>query len=91
MYYKGEGVPQDYQEAVKWLRMAAEQGVVGAQFVLGRMYYYGEGVTENDAEAMSWYRKAAEQGYAAAQGILGVMYEKGEGRAPGLCPSPQVV
>ena len=76
MYYRGRapGLPR-----VKWLRMAAEQGVVGAQFVLGRMYYYGEGVTENDAEAMSWYRKAAEQGYAAAQGILGVMYEKGEG------------
>ena len=26
MYSNGEGVPQDYAEAVKWYRMAAEQG-----------------------------------------------------------------
>lgn len=26
MYHKGDGVPQDYQEALKWLRKAAEQG-----------------------------------------------------------------
>ncbi len=26
MYYKGHGVPQDYAEAVKWFRKAAEQG-----------------------------------------------------------------
>ncbi len=26
MYYDGEGVPKDYQEAAKWYRMAAEEG-----------------------------------------------------------------
>ena len=26
MYRDGQGVPQDYQEALKWLRRAAEQG-----------------------------------------------------------------
>jgi TPR repeat protein len=26
MYANGEGVPQDYAEAVKWYRKAAEQG-----------------------------------------------------------------
>ena len=26
MYENGEGVPQDYKEAVKWYRLAAEQG-----------------------------------------------------------------
>ena len=26
MYARGEGVPQDYTEAVKWFRLAAEQG-----------------------------------------------------------------
>ena len=26
MYYEGIGVPQDYSEAVKWYRLAAEQG-----------------------------------------------------------------
>ena len=27
MYYNGEGVPQDYKEAVKWYTKAAEQGL----------------------------------------------------------------
>ncbi len=31
MYYFGRGVPQDYSEAVRWYRKAAEQGDVRAQ------------------------------------------------------------
>ena len=31
MYDKGLGVPQDYKTAVKWYRLAAEQGFAGAQ------------------------------------------------------------
>jgi len=31
MYYKGQGVKLDYQEAVNWYRKAAEQGGVEAQ------------------------------------------------------------
>ncbi len=38
-----EGVPQDYAEAVKWYRLAAEQGDAGAQFSLGLMYASGRG------------------------------------------------
>ena len=30
MYYNGEGVPQDYKEAVKWYRLAAERGFADA-------------------------------------------------------------
>ncbi|MDA0221360.1 MAG: tetratricopeptide repeat protein, partial [Proteobacteria bacterium] len=26
MYYEGTGVPQDYAEAVRWYRLAADQG-----------------------------------------------------------------
>lgn len=29
-YYKGEGVAQDHEEAVKWFRKAAEQGHANA-------------------------------------------------------------
>ena len=31
MYSKGQGVPKDFREAVKWFRKAAEQGQVLAQ------------------------------------------------------------
>ena len=63
MYRKGEGVPQDDDEALKWTRKAAEQGHAEAQNNLGAMYAEGEGVRQDNAEALRWYRKAAEQGY----------------------------
>ena len=69
----------DYVEAVKWYRLAAEQGHASAQYNLGVMYDQGEGVPENDTEAVRWYRLAAEQGDPKAQYNLGVMYDQGEG------------
>ena len=62
MYATGEGVPQDDGEAVKWFRLAADQGDVSAQFNLGVMYGAGEGVPQDDGEAVKWYRLAADQG-----------------------------
>ncbi len=46
MYYDGQGVRQDYAEAVKWYRQAAEQGYVKAQYNLGVMYNNGQGVAK---------------------------------------------
>ena len=51
MYANGEGVPEDDAEAVRWYRLAADQGHAGAQYNLGVMYANGEGVVEDDAEA----------------------------------------
>jgi TPR repeat protein len=60
-------------------KLAAEQGLVIAQYYLGRMYANGEGVVKNDAIAVEWYTKAAEQGDAKAQNSLAYMYAKGLG------------
>ena len=79
MYYEGQGVRQDYAEAVQWYRKAAEQGVAEAQTNLGLMYADGRGVRQDDAQAVQWYRKAAEQGLAEAQFNLGLMYYNGQG------------
>jgi TPR repeat protein len=79
MYYEGEGVPQDYAEAIKWFRKGAEQGLAAAQYNLALMYYEGEGVPQDYAEAIKWFRKAAEQGLAAAQFTLALMYATGQG------------
>ena len=76
MYYKGQGVGQDGDEAVKWFRKAAEQGDVKAQYLLGYMYYKGQGVGQDGDEAVKWLRQAAEQGHAKAQFYLGEMYYK---------------
>ena len=74
MYKNGQGVPQDYQEAVKWYRLSAEQGVREAQYNLGVMYYQGQGVPQDYKEAVRLYRLSAEQGQAEAQFNLGLMY-----------------
>lgn len=79
-YLNGRGgLPQDYAEAARWYRLAAEQGHAVAQYGLGMMYSNGVGVPEDDVEAVRWYRLAAEQGYAGAQASLGFHYATGDG------------
>jgi uncharacterized protein len=41
LYYRGRGVPQDHNEALKWFRRAANQDDVAAQFYLGLMFSEG--------------------------------------------------
>ena len=79
MYSQGRGVPQDYAEAARWYRMAAEKGNPEAQDRIGFMYYNGRGVSQDYSEAARWTRKAADQGNAQAQLHLGDLYHHGEG------------
>ena len=79
MYSKGAGAPQDYKEAAKWYRLAADQNHAGAQKHLGELYEAGQGVTRDEAQAAKWYQRAAEQGYAEAQYSLAVLYVIGQG------------
>jgi hypothetical protein len=59
VYEKGQGVPQDYQEAVKWYRLAAAQGNQFAQINLGVMYTNGTGVRQDFVRAHMWFTLAA--------------------------------
>ncbi len=79
MYAEGKGVPRDYQEAVKWYRLAAAQKNAAAQYDLGMAYEKGQGVPQDYKEAVKWYRLAAAQGNQSAQNSLGVMYANGTG------------
>ena len=62
MYRRGQGVPKDEAEAVKWYRKAADQGDANAQSMLGIMYANGEGVPQDGAEAYKWFLLAGAQG-----------------------------
>ena len=73
-YYNGDGVLQDYKEAVKWYKLAAEQGYANAQYNLGKMYAKGQGVIQDYKEALKWYKLAAAKGYKDA-GFIVSMYE----------------
>ena len=70
---------QEQAEAAQLYRLAADQGVAGAQCRLGVMYAEGRGVARDDAEAVRWFRLAADQGDAEAQGGLGFAYGAGRG------------
>ena len=70
MFSNGQGVAQDYAEAVRLYRLAAAQGYAIAQSNLGVMFENGQGVAQDRAEAIRWYRLAAAQGHARAQANL---------------------
>ena len=66
MYDRGNGVKQDYGEAARLYRLAADQGYAYAQFNLGLMYNHSKGVKRDYRKALRFYRLAADQGYARA-------------------------
>jgi TPR repeat protein len=65
VYDIGQGVPQDYAEAVKWFRLAAEQGEANAQLGLGVMYGLGKGVPQDYTEGVKWLNLAASRASGA--------------------------
>lgn len=79
MYLDGDGVQQDYDEALRYLTGAASAGDALAQNSLGYMYGMGKGVERDYYKAVKWYKEAAMQGNATAQYNMGFMYEFGQG------------
>ena len=73
IYYSGEGMPQDYKQAINWLTKAAEQGKAKAQYNLGLMYAQGTGVIRDYVEAYAWWNIAAAQGNESAVNNRGIL------------------
>ena len=61
IYKAGVGVPKNYKEAVKWYRLAADQGDHTALWSLGGMYDDGNGVPKNRKEAVKLFELAAQK------------------------------
>ena len=59
---KSELPTEDVVEASRWFHLAAQQGHVEAQTILGLMYAEGQGVPQDDAQAYAWLNIAAAQG-----------------------------
>jgi hypothetical protein len=79
LYRSGRGVKQDFGEAAKWYRAAANQSHPVAQYNLAVLYTVGRGVPADFTEARHWFRLSAEQGYARAQYNLAVLHAAGKG------------
>ena len=77
MYSEGYGLPQNYSEAVKWWKLAAQKGG-GYSFVnLGKAYETGRGVQQDYQEAINWWLKGAERGDVLSINKLATTYEVG--------------
>ena len=60
----------DDETAIKWFRLAANQGYAEAQYGLGVIY---EDELDDEDEAIEWYRLAAEQGHSKAKDMLNAL------------------
>ena len=70
---------ENYKLAFHWYRLAAMQGHVNAQVVLGMFYDRGEDIVQNCEEAAKWFKRAAEQGDASGQYRFSRMLVLGRG------------
>ena len=55
----GRGVPQDFAEATRWYRLAADQGFVVAQLDLAIRYTIAPGVPQDIVQGHMWDNIAA--------------------------------
>jgi len=79
LYYKGQGVPQDYGKAMQLLFLAASNGDALSQLLVGKMYKSGLDTKVNVAESVKWISKSAEWGLVPAQLEYGAMLREGTG------------
>ena len=83
MLEKGNGVQKNFKEALKWYKLAAEQGNSSGQFATGALYSSGNLGSRDYNEATKWWNLAAKQGDIDSQIMLGLMYEIGWDGVPG--------
>ena len=64
---------------MSWLRRAAEQGYIDAQYELARRHVLFEDPQYTSSEGIQWYEKAARQGHLRAQYGLAICLARGKG------------
>ncbi|CDZ81944.1 Putative beta-lactamase HcpC precursor [Candidatus Rubidus massiliensis] len=74
-YLIGQGVDQNLDKAMEWLKLASDNGNNEATMEVGCCY----GKKEDYQNAISWFENAAKQGNAKAKYYLGLYYLEGLG------------
>jgi TPR repeat protein len=68
--HEGQGVEEDYAQAIYWFRKAAESGCAESSYQLGSMYLHGWWLKKEDVgEAVKWYDKALALGIEDPWGL----------------------
>lgn len=78
-YYRGIGVPVDYEKARINLENAINNGVNGASYYLGVIYYNGKGVATDHIKAKNYFEKAEATNNVFSSYYLGKLYYWGDG------------
>jgi tetratricopeptide (TPR) repeat protein len=81
LFSKGKAAydAKNWNEAMRFYRLAAEEGNATAMAGISGMYHQGAGVKQDFTESLRWARMAAEKGDQFAMGMVGVQYASGEG------------
>lgn len=79
LYYRGEGIAQDYKLAKKYLTESCNAGVTNSCAWLGNMYYQGLGVEKDYFQAMEFSNKACAAGISASCNDVGRLFKNGQG------------
>lgn len=77
MYARGIHFKKDYEEAYKWLKLAADSDHPTAMFELSKFYIEGYGIPKDEQKSMSLLIRASELGEPSAQFLLGLIYQEG--------------
>ncbi len=77
--YDGDGVYQDYSEAISWYKCSIAKGNARAEYLMGLCYLEGHGVEQSATEAVRWFYRSAEKGDTSAQYRLAECYLMGNG------------
>lgn len=77
LYSGTNGMEQDYEEAARVMKIAADKGNAAAQCDYGVYLINGEGVEQNEEEALKYWKKSAESEFPPALHKVGVCYFKG--------------
>ncbi len=71
----GEGVDQDYYQALLWAQKAADQGSTRAMITLGVLYRDGLGVPQDASKALREFEAASTAGDMKGPRYVGLFYE----------------
>lgn len=69
----------EFQPALRWIKAAANQGQVEAEYLMGMAHMQGRGTVQNYRASFDWLAKAANHGHIEAQYRLGIFYRDGLG------------
>ena len=79
VYYYGCGdIEVDYSKAEEYYEIAANQGNIQSQYLLGVIHHYGRGKSIDKDEALVWYTRSADGDHIPAFNALGIIYYEKE-------------